>query len=86
MIFNTIIIFHSVVGNLFVEEDPVFGGGHLKVVGNSSKNEGRFKLTMDDEAFALLSASDIDLLAGDGVYVNAPGGGIQVNYFSHCII
>ena len=53
---------NRVIGNLLVEQDPVFGGGQFSVIGPQDKN---FSLVIDDEKFSVQSAGDIALRASD---------------------
>jgi hypothetical protein len=50
---------------MVVENDPVFGGGHLVASGPGSHPAQDFELVADDKTFKVESAGDVQLAAGD---------------------
>jgi hypothetical protein len=70
---------NRIVGNLVVEPDPLFGGGHLRVGGNVTDAGGNaqpFGLVVDSTAATLTSADDARIVAGDKSGVNTQGGDV----------
>ena len=68
---------NRVVGNLVVEPDPTFGGGHLTVSGNVSSTKS-FLFNVDKDGAQLRSGNHIDLAAGDEGAVNSHGGAVNI--------
>ena len=60
---DSFVAVNRVVGNLIVEEDPMFGGGHLSVSGTAS-NGDPFHLVADETSTSVASSGDIGLTAG----------------------
>lgn len=69
---------NRVIGNLVVEQDPIFGGGHLQVSGSANASSNKFRLTINSTESTLLSANKIQLLAGDNAQTNSPGGSVSI--------
>ena len=64
---------NHVVGNLVVEADPVFGGGHLMTSGPAANGE-TFALVLNDERFSVVSGGDATVVAGNSRALNTRGG------------
>jgi hypothetical protein len=69
---------NRVVGNMIVESDPAFGGGHLLASGPGSDPAQDFTLVVDSATFKVKSAGDVKLAAGDSLKRNSPGYGITI--------
>ena len=70
---------NRVVGNLVVEQDAVFGGGHLRVGGNVTDATGNvqtYGLVVDDTTATLTSTDDVSILAGDNSGIDKQGGDV----------
>lgn len=48
------------VGNLVVEADPVFGGGHFRTSGVSTSG-GTFEFLIDEVEISAISAGDVSI-------------------------
>ena len=69
---------NRVVGNLHVESDSVFGGGHFLVSGNVSSSQD-FKMAVDTTGFTVKSAGVVSLKAGENSAVNSEGGSVLLS-------
>ena len=69
---------NRVIGNLVVEQDPIFGGGHLEVSGSTNYSSNKFRLTVNSTEATLKSANKIELTAGDNNQINTPGGSVSI--------
>ena len=69
---------NRVVGNLQVESDAVFGGGHLIVSGNVSATQN-FRMAVDSSGFAVKSAGLVSVVAGQNEAVNSRGGDVKIS-------
>ena len=49
---------NRVVGNLVVEADPVFGGGHFRTSGVGTSG-GTFEFLIDEVEISVISAGDV---------------------------
>ena len=65
------------VGNLVVERDEVFGGGHLKASGPVTPTQD-FEFILDDKIFKVLSAADVSITAGRSDEANSGGSDVHV--------
>ena len=68
---------NRVVGNLIVESDSVFGGGHFKVTGNVTATQ-TFGLSIDQKGYQLNSADFVEISGGNNHSVNSPGGNVTI--------
>ena len=69
---------NRIIGNLVVEQDPIFGGGHLEVSGAANSSSNHFRLTVNSTEATLKSANKIDMAAGDNNKINSHGGSISI--------
>ena len=66
-----------VVGNLAIDADPMFGGGHLLAAGLSTDGEA-FELILNDELLSIVSGGDTRVAAGSSRAKDTPGGAVQL--------
>lgn len=74
----------TVVGNLEVTGDPVFGGGELSVSGWESNGvdntTSAFQMSLNSQKFDVQSAGDVDIVAGSKNAYNTPGTVLKGRY------
>ena len=68
---------NRVVGNLVVQADAVFGGGHVTASGPAA-NGATFELVLDDDHFSVVSGGNADIAAGNSRALNARGGQVDI--------
>ena len=66
------------MGNLIVEADPQFGGGHLSVSG-VKETGANFSLVLNETAFSVQSGGYASIVGGDSEKVNDQGGTISLS-------
>jgi hypothetical protein len=68
---------NRVVGNLVIEQDPVFGGGELRVSGKAEDGK-RFALNVEGDRTELLSARSVEISSADNNIVAEEGHAVTI--------
>ena len=68
---------NRVVGNLIISQDPVFGGGELRVAGRASDGKP-FELSVTHDGTLIQSARRVDISSSDNNVVDAAGYAVTI--------